>query len=172
LSRLGVGSKRTTSLGRADGDGDRLFFSLELSSGLDSLVPGLDGRRNSAVKTLESHCPAHADKVTGNIFITLWNLGSTEDGGVVPNPNCGSQLSYLAIIHECSDDLWQSVAGAIGVGTIDSWTMSEDPNEAAKVWQHHLGWEICTRTHAVIISKILGVLVLPELGIGEDSTPG
>lgn len=135
------------------------------------MVSNLDGRRYSTVETLESHCPAHADKVAGNIFVTLWNLGSTEDGGVVPNPNCSSQLSYLAIIHECSDDLWQSVAGAIGIGTVDSWSMSEDSDEAAEVWQHHLGWKICTRTHAVIVSKILGVLVLLELGIGKNSTP-
>jgi hypothetical protein len=171
LSRLGVGSKNT-SLSRADGDGDCLFLCLDLSSGFDSLVPSVDGMRNSAVKTLESHRPAHADKVTGNIFVTLWNLGSTEDGGVVPNSDCSSQLSYLAIVHECSDDLWQSVAGAIGIGTVDSWSMSKDSDEAAEVWQHHLGRKICTRTHAIIVSEILGVLVLLELGIGKESTPG
>ena len=171
MSRLGVSSKNTT-LGRADGDRDRLFLCLDLFARCDSLISSLDRRRNSTVKSLESHRPAHADKVTGNIFVTIWNLGSTEDGGVVPNPNCSSQLSYLAIIHESSDDLWQSVAGAIGIGTVDSWSMSEDSNEAAEVWQHHLGWKICTRAHAVVVSKILGVLVLLELGIGEDSTPG
>jgi len=171
LSRLGVSSKNTT-LGRADGDGDRLFLCLDLSAGCDSLISSRYRRRNSTVETLESHCPAHAHKMTGNIFITLWNLGSAEDGGVVPNPDCSSQLSYLAIVHECSNDLWQSVAGAIGMGTIDSWSMSEDSDEVAEIWQHHLGWKISTRAHAVVVSKILGVFVLLKLGIGKDSTPG
>ena len=161
------------SLGRADGDGDLASgFSLDfLPSGFDNRASGFDSRGNGTIKALKSYGPAHADEMAGNVFITFRDLGSAENGSVVPNSRSSAQFSDLTIVHECRYNLWQFEAGTVGIGTIDAWPLSEESNEGVEVWQHHLGRKICTGSHSVIVSKILGIFVLLELGIGEDSAP-
>lgn len=101
------------------------------------MLSRLNGRRDSTIETLEGHCPAHADEVAGNVFITLWDLSSAEDGGVVPNSSGCTQFSDLTIVHESRNDLWQGIAGPVCIGSVDSWSLSEESDEAAEVWQHH-----------------------------------
>lgn len=135
LRSLGVGGEGT-SLCWADRDGDSLIVSLYHC--LDVLASSLDCRGDSTVETLKSHCSAHADEMAGNIFITFWNLSSAENGGVVPDTSHGTQLSDLTVVHECCENLWQGEAGAIGEGSVDTWTFGKHSNKSLEVWQHHL----------------------------------
>lgn len=127
---------------------------------------------NLAVETLEGNSTSHGDEVRCLVGVSSWDRGSiSERDGVVPNANGSTKLSDLTVVQESSDNVRKLVTGTVGESAIDAWTLGKEANKAIGERQHHLGREIGTGAHAVVISEILGVLVLGELNIGEDTAP-
>lgn len=127
---------------------------------------------NLAIETLESNGTSHGNEVRSLVGVSRWDrCPISERDGVVPNTNSSTKFGNLAIVQESSNDVRKLVSGTVGESAIDARTLSKETNKAVGKWQHHLRWEIGTRAHAVVISEILGVLVLGELNVGEDTAP-